>query len=65
MVTVESTFWLTVLKAKFWPTATEEEKERADGILEKLGMGVKGVRGAWMGNYGRYFGGYVWGVGER
>jgi hypothetical protein len=65
MVTVESTFWLTVLKAKFWPTATEGEKEKADRVLENLRGAIQGVRGAWMGNYGRYFGGYVWGIGER
>jgi hypothetical protein len=65
MVTVESTFWLTVLKAKFWPATTEGEKEKAERILENLQIAIQEARGAWMGNYGMYFGRYVWGVGER
>ncbi|KAH7086519.1 hypothetical protein FB567DRAFT_72747 [Paraphoma chrysanthemicola] len=65
MATVESTFWYNVLKAKFFPSKSEAEKEKAARFLESLGEAVKGYRGAWMGNYWRYYGGYVWGVGER
>jgi hypothetical protein len=65
MVTVESTFWLTVIRAKFFPAATQEEKEKAEKLLYRVRGAIVGVRAAWMGNYGRYFGGYVWGIGER
>jgi hypothetical protein len=65
MATVESTFWLTVIKAKFFPASSEEEKERAEDVLNRLREAIGNARGAWMRNYGRYYGRYVWGVGER
>jgi|TARA_R110002003_G_scaffold112_9_gene9610 hypothetical protein len=65
MATVESTFWYNVLKAKFFPSKSEEEKEKAEQFLENIKGAVTGYRAAWMGNYRRYYEGYVWGVGER
>jgi hypothetical protein len=64
MVTVETTFWLNVLKARFFPSGTEEQDE-AEDILFRLREGFAGYKANWMGNYGRYYGGYIWGVGER
>lgn len=65
MATVESTFWLSIIKAKFFPSTSEEEKEKAEQFLESVRGAVAGYKATWMGNYGRYYGGYVWGVGER
>jgi hypothetical protein len=65
MVTVESTFWINVIRAKFFPAKSEEERAKAEELMENLNEAVTGARKAWMGNYGRYYGGYVWGVGER
>jgi hypothetical protein len=65
VATVESTFWFNVIKAKFFPAKSEEEQLRAQEFMENLHEAVTGARAAWMGNYGRYYGGYVWGVGER
>ncbi|KAH7394377.1 hypothetical protein BKA66DRAFT_456206 [Pyrenochaeta sp. MPI-SDFR-AT-0127] len=63
MATVESTFWFNVLKAKFFPSASEAEKEIAEEFLERIGVAVKGYRKVWMKNYGRYYGAHLWGVG--
>jgi hypothetical protein len=65
MATVESTFWFNVIKANFFPAKSEEEQLRAQEFMENFYEAVAGARAAWMGNYGRYYGGYVWGVGER
>lgn len=65
MVTVETTFWLNVLKAKFFPSGTEEEKNSAESVLANLREAFAGYKANWMVNYGRYYGGYIWGVGER
>ncbi|OAK97842.1 hypothetical protein IQ06DRAFT_37876 [Phaeosphaeriaceae sp. SRC1lsM3a] len=65
MATVESTFWFHVLKAKFFPAKEQEERAKADELLNLVSEAVERFRGAWMGNYRRYYGGYVWGVGER
>ncbi|KAF2033184.1 hypothetical protein EK21DRAFT_39204, partial [Setomelanomma holmii] len=65
MVSVESTFWYNVLKARFVPSKSEEEKEKAEIFLGRVRGAVQGYGAAWMGNYWRYYGGYVWGVGER
>ncbi|KAH7391042.1 hypothetical protein DE146DRAFT_153021 [Phaeosphaeria sp. MPI-PUGE-AT-0046c] len=65
MATVETTFWFHVLKAKFFPAKEEGQRAKAAEFLERVSDAVKGVRGAWMGNYRRYYEGYVWGVGER
>lgn len=65
MATVETTFWFNVLKAKFFPSATEEEKDEAEDILSRLREGFAGYKANWMINYGNYYAGYVWGVGER
>jgi hypothetical protein len=61
MATVESTFWLTVIKAKFFPSKEGEEEE----VLGRLKEAIGNARGNWMRNYGRYYGRYIWGVGER
>jgi hypothetical protein len=65
MVTVESTFWFNVIKAKLFPSASEEDKRKAEQFLEDVRSAIAGYKATWMGNYGRYYGGYVWGVGER
>jgi hypothetical protein len=65
MITVESSFWFNIIKAKFFPAKSDEERAKAEELMENLGEAVAGARKAWMGNYGRYYGGYVWGVGER
>jgi hypothetical protein len=63
MATVETTFWVSVLKAKFIPSASEEEKEKAEEWLTAIRAAVKGYRAVWMLNYGRYYGSHVWGLG--
>ena len=63
MATVESTFWYNVAKAKWFPSAAEEEKEKAEQLLRNLQTAVKGFRVAWMKNYQRYYGSYIWGLG--
>lgn len=65
MATVESIFWFNVLKAKFFSSKVGEEQQKADEFLGRLGEAVEGYRRVYLGNYGRYYGGYVWGVGER
>jgi hypothetical protein len=65
MATVESTFWLSVIRAKFFPSSSEEDKARDDEFFANAWSALESGRAAWMGNYGRYYGGYVWGVGER
>lgn len=62
MATVESTFWFKVLKAKFLPLASEEQRQKADQFLEDIKGAVKGYRKVWMSNYGRYYGAYAWGL---
>ncbi|CAO2657897.1 Nn.00g071570.m01.CDS01 [Neocucurbitaria sp. VM-36] len=63
MATVESTFWFSVIKAKFFPSTSEEDKQKADEFLDRIGSAVKGYRKVWMRNYGRYYGAHLWGVG--
>jgi hypothetical protein len=65
MAVVESTFWYKVIKAKFFPARSEEEKAKAEELIENLREAIGGYRTAWLGNYWRYYGGYMWGVGER
>jgi hypothetical protein len=65
MVMVESTFWFNLIRAKFFPAASEADKEKADMFLQNVREAVARYKTDWMGNYGRYYGGYVWGVGER
>jgi hypothetical protein len=65
MVTVESTFWFNVLRARFFPPKSEEGIEKGEELLDRVQGAVRTARNQWMGNYGRYYGGYVWGVGER
>jgi hypothetical protein len=65
MVTVESTFWYNVIKAKFFPSASEEEQAKAEEFMESVRKAIAGYKTNWVRNYGRYYGGYVWGVGER
>jgi hypothetical protein len=62
---IESTFWFNVLRANFFPSKSEEGEKKARVLLERVRGAVDGVKAAWMGNYGRYYGRYVWGVGER
>ncbi|KAF2820689.1 hypothetical protein CC86DRAFT_116650 [Ophiobolus disseminans] len=65
MATVESTFWFNVIKAKCFPSSSPGDKEEAEEFLANLRGALEGYKAAWMTNYGRYYGGYVWGVGER
>jgi len=62
MITAESTFWLNVIRAKYFPSAREDEKEKAERFLRDLQAAVQGFRAVWMENYGRYYGSYVWGL---
>lgn len=64
MATAESTFWFNVIRAKYFPSKGVE-KERNDELLKSVGEAVQGYRKAYLGNYRRYYGGYLWGVGER
>ena len=63
MATVETTFWFHVLRAKFFPRASEEEQKKADALLQRLSDAMKNYRYVWMSNYNRYNGAYVWGLG--
>ncbi|KAF1835270.1 hypothetical protein BDW02DRAFT_467984, partial [Decorospora gaudefroyi] len=63
MATAETTFWFHVLRAKFFPSRSEEGKAREDELLGRVREAGRRVRGVWVGNYGRYFGADIWGVG--
>lgn len=63
MALVETTFWVNVLEAKFFPSGSEEERAKSDDFLQDLRLVVKGYRAVWMRNYGRYYGAYLFGVG--
>jgi len=63
MATVETTFWYHVLRAKFFPRASEEEQEKADALLERLSEAMKNYHHVWMANYCRYYGAHMWGLG--
>ena len=63
MATVESTFWFNVIKAKFFPSASAEEKEKADEFLDTIQAAASGYRLVWMRNYNRYYGAHLWGLG--
>jgi hypothetical protein len=63
MATVESTFWIHVLRAKFFPRGSKEEQEKADALLGRMNDALKGYRHVWLANYGRYYGVYIWGLG--
>lgn len=65
MASVESTFWISLIKAKFFPSNSEEEKQKAEEFLARIREAVADYKATWMPNYWRYYGGYVWGVGER
>jgi hypothetical protein len=56
----ESTFWFTVIRAKYF--ATEEEKERADAFIERCKEAVRGYRRVWLRNYWAYWAGGIWGL---
>lgn len=62
MVTAESTFWLNVIRAKYFPSRRDDEKEKAKRLLNNLEAAVKGFRAVWMQNYGRYHASYIWGL---
>lgn len=63
MVTAESTFWFNVLKAKYFPSAREDDQQKAKQLLEDFRAAVRGYRAVWLTNYGRYYGAYTWGLG--
>ncbi|KAL6705975.1 hypothetical protein ACN47E_006254 [Coniothyrium glycines] len=56
MAAAESTFWYNVLSAKFFPSSNVEEQEKHDRLLDNVRAAIKGFRGVWMNNYGRYYG---------
>ena len=62
MVTVESTFWFYVLRAKLFPHP-EEAQHGADELSRRMSEAVGNIRRVWMANYKRYHSAYVWGVG--
>ncbi|KAF1851543.1 uncharacterized protein K460DRAFT_36927 [Cucurbitaria berberidis CBS 394.84] len=63
MATAESTFWFNVIKAKYFPSASQDVREKGDEFLDNISSAVKGFRKVWMRNYGRYCGAYLWGLG--
>jgi hypothetical protein len=63
MATVETTFWFYVLRAKFFPRASQQEQQKADALLERVNDAFNSYRCVWMANYGRYYGAYMWGLG--
>jgi hypothetical protein len=63
MATVETTFWFHVLRAKFFPRASQEEQQKADALLDRVNDAFKGYRHVWLANYGRYYAAYMWGLG--
>jgi hypothetical protein len=63
MATVETTFWFHVLRAKFFPRASEAEQEKADALLQRLSEAMKNYHHVWMANYNRYYGAHMWGLG--
>jgi hypothetical protein len=62
MATLETTFWFNVLRATFFPRASNEEKLEDDELLRRLQHAMKGYRTVWLKNYRRYYGAYVWGM---
>ena len=63
MAAAETTFWLNVVKAKYFPSSRADEKEKDEHLLESLQAAVKGFRAVWLTNYGKYYGTYIWGLG--
>ncbi|EMD59847.1 hypothetical protein COCSADRAFT_49412, partial [Bipolaris sorokiniana ND90Pr] len=63
MATVESTFWFHVLRAKFFPRATQADRQQDDELLDRLKSAMAGFRQVWMGNYQRYYGAHLRGLG--
>ena len=55
MVTVESTFWFHVIKAKYFPPKSAEEKEETDQFLHDIRAVITGYKTVWMRNYGRSY----------
>jgi hypothetical protein len=62
MATAETTFWLSVIRAKYFPSSYAEEERKAEQLLESLQAAVKGFRAVWLTNYGKYYGAYTWGI---
>ena len=63
MATAESTFWLNVIRAKYFPPEAVHGKEDADAFLQDLRAAIKGYRAVWLVNYDRYYSAYAWGLG--
>lgn len=63
MVTAETTFWLNVIRTKYFPSKVAEEQKEAARFMEDLRAAIKGYRVVWMRTYNRYYGAYIWGVG--
>lgn len=63
MATVESTFWFYVLRAKFFPRTAQADRQQDDELLDSFKRAVTGFRQAWIGNYQRYYGAHLWGLG--
>lgn len=58
--TAETTFWANVIYAKWF--AGEEDREKADALLEKLSEAVRGYRARYLVNYGAYWRRTLWGL---
>jgi hypothetical protein len=43
MITVESSFWFNIIKAKFFPAKSDEERAKAEELMENYGGYVWGV----------------------
>jgi hypothetical protein len=63
MATVESTFWFQVIRAKFFPSTSEEQQRKNEEFLWRLRSAIKSARMVYIRNYGRYYGAYLWGLG--
>jgi hypothetical protein len=63
MSVAESTFYFTIIKAKYFPSKSVQEKEKADRFLHDLAAVMKGYRAVWLKNYRAYYAAYIWGLG--
>lgn len=60
---VEATFWANVLRANFFPQASEADRQRDDELLDRPKSAITGYRKVWLSNYQRYYAADIWGLG--
>ncbi|KAK7186964.1 hypothetical protein PSPO01_07093 [Paraphaeosphaeria sporulosa] len=58
--TAETTFWLNVIYARWF--AGEQDREKADELLERFTEAVRGYRVRYLANYASYYSNGVWGL---